>query len=238
MNILESNFNALKNNTYPGRGIIVGLSPDSKTIYQIYWIMGRSSNSRNRIFAQEGDFIKTKAFDDSKLEDPSLIIYYPMKKYNNYHIVTNGDQTDTIYDFLSRGKSFEDAVNSRCFEPDAPNFTPRISNIVAINDPNLVCKISVNKTLNNDSNYPATYIYKYKHLIPSVGFLITTYSQDGNPLPSFCGEPVHIPIFDDIKTNLTSYWDCLDSENKISLFVKGIDLISGSDSILIINKFS
>ena len=236
MNILKSNFDALKNNTYPGRGIIVGLSSDSKTIYQIYWIMGRSSNSRNRIFAQEGDFIKTKAFDDSKLEDPSLIIYYPMKKYNNYHIVTNGDQTDTIYDFLSCGKSFEDAVNSRYFEPDAPNFTPRISNIMAINEPNFVCQISVNKTLNNNSNYPVTYIYKYEHLMPGVGFLITTYSQDGDPLPSFCGEPIHIPIFDDIKTNLTSYWDCLDSENKISLFVKSIDLVSGSDSISIINK--
>jgi len=235
MNILETNFNALKKNTYPGRGIIVGLSSDSKTIYQIYWIMGRSSNSRNRIFIKEDNFVKTQAFDESKLEDPSLIIYYPMKKHKNSHIVTNGDQTDTIYNFLSTGKSFEDAVNSRQFEPDAPNFTPRISNIVDINDPNFICKFAINKTLNNDSNYPVTYFYKYKHLIPGVGFLITTYSQDGNPLPSFTGEPVHIPIFDDIST---SYWDCLDSENRISLFVKSIDLLSGNDSVSIINKLS
>ena len=237
MNILKNNFETLQKNSYPGRGIVVGLSSDSKTIYQIYWIMGRSSNSRNRIFVQEGDFIQTKAFDESKLEDPSLIIYYPMKKYNNCHIVTNGDQTDTIYDSLSYGKTFEDAVNTRCFEPDAPNFTPRISNIVAT-DEDFICKISINKTLNNDSNYPAINIYKYAHLIPGVGFLITTYSQDGNPLPSFCGEPIHVPIFDDISTNLTSYWDCLDSENKISLFVKSIDLASGNDSVLIINKLS
>ena len=238
MNIPENNFNSLKNNAYPGRGIIVGLSADSKTIFQIYWIMGRSSNSRNRIFVKENDFIKTQAFDDSKLEDPSLIIYYPMKKYKNYHIVTNGDQTDTIYDFISNGKTFENAINSRYFEPDAPNFTPRISNIIALDDEDFICKISINKTLNNDSNYPVTYIYKYKHLIPGVGFLITTYLQDGNPLPSFCGEPIHIPIFDDIKTNLTSYWDCLDPENRISLFVKSIDLASKSDSLSIVNKFS
>lgn len=228
---------ALGKNDYPGRGIIIGQSPDRRNYIQVYWIMGRSNNSRNRVFVKEGDFVRTKAFDESKMEDPSLIIYYPIKEINDCHIVTNGDQTDTIYNFLKQGKTFVEALKTREFEPDAPNFTPRISGILDLN--NSPCyTLSVLKSESQNPDYCHRAFYYYDKFIPGYGHCIHTYEGDGNPLPSFEGDPKLVRVFDDLDQTAEFYWKLLDEANRVSLVVKFVSCMGKEIKMKIINKHS
>lgn len=239
MNINEKstiNLNLLKNNPYPGRGIITGMSPDSKNMVQVYWIMGRSENSRNRVFVNENGFIKTEPWDIKKVEDPSLIIYYVARNYNDTHIVTNGDQTDTIYNALIKSGTFESALDTRVFEPDAPNYTPRISGIIDLSDKQYSYKLSILKSMDNNPDFCQRQFYCYERAIPGFGHCIHTYNEDGNPLPSFAGEPYTLPLFDDINETAKFYWNALNEENKISVLVKFIDVASNEFKSVIINK--
>ncbi|MBN2852168.1 MAG: IMP cyclohydrolase [Clostridia bacterium] len=222
------------NSTYPGRGIVVGMTPDEKNLVQVYWIMGRSENSRNRIFEMDGEFIRTKAYDEKKLTDPSLVIYYPSRIFEQFHIVTNGDQTDTIVEFLKQGKCFEGALKTRAFEPDPPNLTPRISSI--IDTDNKTYKMAILKTINNDSRFESKIFYEYHHFIAGAGHCLTTYEKDGNPLPSFQGEPYIVRLFNDISENADTFWNYLNTENRVSLFVKFINIKTKEQTIKIINK--
>lgn len=222
--------------SYPGRGIVIGMTPDEKNIAQVYFIMGRSENSRNRIFTREEDFVKTQAFDESKVTDPSLIIYYPVKSCKSSHIVTNGDQTDTIYDFLQKGSTFEAALNTRTFEPDPPHFTPRISGISFTDDSQGAYKLSILKSTENNSQYCQRHYFNYENYIPGRGHLIHTYAGDGNPLPTFGGEPRLVELYNDIEKTAQVYWNMLDTDNRISLLVKFIDRETGKINIKIINK--
>ena len=226
----------LMNNSYPGRGIVIGKTKDGLKIIQIYWIMGRSENSRNRIFkADANNFIKTQAYDASKVTDPSLIIYYPVKYINDYHIVTNGDQTETIYKYITQNKSFEDAVSEQLFEPDKPNFTARISGLVNVF--RKVNKLSIVKSLNNNENYFTRQVFAFNDFEAGKGYCVTTYKKDGNPLPAFEGEPIKADIYNIIEENLDKYWNMLDKENRISLLVKSIDIKSGKSEIKIKNRY-
>jgi len=227
----------LGNNPYPGRGIIIGCSPDAKNFIQVYWIMGRSENSRNRIFINEKGIIKTKPYDDSKVKDPSLIIYNVMKSLNSTHIVTNGDQTDTIYAEIQNGHPFEKSLDTRTFEPDEPNFTPRISGITSL-DSKYAYQLSILKTIQNDPEYGIKQFFSYEKGIPGYGHCIHTYKNDGNPLPAFEGEPYLVELYNDIDATAHAYWNMLNTENKISLVVKCIDKESGNVTIKIINKHS
>ena len=229
------NAGELKENAYPGRGIVLGATPDDKKLVQIYWIMGRSENSRNRIFLKEGEFVRTKAYDESKVKDPSLIIYFPVKVDGTRHIVSNGDQTDTVYAFLKAGKSMEEALHTREFEPDAPNFTPRITGFMDLGSP-VAYTLSILKTHNGNPAYPVRHFYNYEKAIPGTGHLIHTYASDGDPLPSFSGEPKIMPVYSGIKENLDFYWSLLNVENRVSLMVKTIDRQTGKTDIEIINK--
>jgi IMP cyclohydrolase len=234
----QINFDSLKGNPYPGRGIVIGLSPDGKNIFQIYWIMGRSANSRNRVFVKEaGGHLKTRAFDESRMEDPSLIIYYPLRHSGRIHIVTNGDQTDTIYNFIREKRGFEEALNTRTYEPDAPNFTPRISGIVDLDSENTY-SLSILKTMGNDERCVTRQFFSYSSEVPGIGHLITTYRGDGNPLPSFSGEPLPVPVHDSIETNLETYWSALNEDNRVSLLVKRISMETGDFDIHVRNRFS
>lgn len=223
----------LKNNSYPGRGIILGRTPDNHKSLIIYFIMGRSENSRNRIFAHDGDGIRTEAYDISKLSDPSLIIYSPVKTLVGKTIVTNGDQTDTIYKFLAQGKSFEDALHTREFEPDAPNFTPRISGLL---DQDGSYKLSILKSAGGNPSCCQRFFFEYPAPIAGQGHFIHTYDGDGSPLPSFSGEPVTIPIEDDLGTFTKKIWDSLNSENKVAMFARATDLRIRNHETIIINK--
>lgn len=231
----ERNLEKLKGNAYPGRGIIIGATPDGKRIAQIYWIMGRSENSRNRIFLNENGFVRTKAYDESKVTDPSLIIYYPVKYLENLHIVSNGDQTDTVYTYLSNGKTFEEALLTREFEPDAPNFTPRITGIVEIGE-QASYKLSILKSQEGNPALCLRAYYVYNTPIAGYGHCIHTYETDANPLPSFCGEPYLLPLGNDMEETLHRYWDALNAENRISILAKYIDIQTGTSDIRIINK--
>lgn len=232
--IASANENRIKHNNYPGRGIIIGKTPDGKSYVQIYWIMGRSSNSRNRVFEIEGDFVKTKAFVENKMENPSLIIYYPVKSYLNFHIVGNGDQTDTIYDYIRQGKNFESALNTREFEPDPPNYTPRISGLIDLNQGSYV--LSILKTINNYAELSQKNYFNYNKGIAGYGHCIHTYRGDGQPIPSFEGEPFIVKLHDRIEENANYYWDLLNKDNRISLLVKYIDIESKNVAFNIINK--
>ncbi|KNY25517.1 IMP cyclohydrolase [Pseudobacteroides cellulosolvens] len=232
--IASANENRIKHNNYPGRGIVIGKTPDSKSYVQIYWIMGRSSNSRNRVFVIEGDCVKTKAFDENKMEDPSLIIYYPIKSYLNFHIVGNGDQTDTVFDYIRRGKDFESALNTRDFEPDFPNYTPRISGIVDLNERRYV--LSILKTINNAPELAQKNYYNYNKGIDGYGHCIHTYREDGHPIPSFEGEPFIVKLHDKIEQNANYYWNLLNEDNRISLLIKYIEIESRNVVFKIINK--
>ncbi|HBN82748.1 MAG TPA: inosine monophosphate cyclohydrolase [Clostridiales bacterium] len=229
-------FIQLKENPYPGRGIILGMTSDSKFIVQVYWIMGRSENSRNRIFVEEKGFVKTKAFDEKKCTDPSLIIYYPVKHIGSCHIVTNGDQTETIYEKIKGKGFFEDAMRERTFEPDRPNYTPRISGITDLADPNSAYKLCILKTINNQEEYGQKNLYDYQKAIPGYGHCITTYQWDGNPLPSFSTEPLLVPVEDCPDKTAQMYWNALNQEDKVSLLVKFIDGKTGEFKIVIKNK--
>lgn len=227
----------LSSNTYPGRGIILGLTPDGNHAAIAYFIMGRSENSRNRVFVYEGRGLRTQAFDPAKLSDPSLIIYSPVRVLDNHTIVTNGDQTDTVYDFMADGKTFADALRTRTFEPDAPNFTPRISGLVTVSDGGFSYRLSILKSNNGNPDSSQRFFYEYAQPVAGEGHFIHTYACDGNPIPSYEGEPTGVVIADndlDAFTNLI--WDSLNEENKVSLFTRFIDLTTGAVESRIINK--
>lgn len=220
--------------TYPGRGIVFGKSADGRCFYIAYFIMGRSENSRNRIFEDDGRGIRTRAFDESKMVDPSLIIYAPVRVLDDVQIVTNGDQTDTIYEALKAGKTFEEALRTRTFEPDAPNYTPRISGVVEPKSNRY--RLSILKSANGDPSSTRRYFFDYDAPRPGEGHFIHTYQGDGNPLPSFEGEPTPVTIEGDLETFSQTVWENLNKDNKVSLFTRSIDLGSGAVTSLIFNK--
>lgn len=226
----------LKNNSYPGRGIIIGKSPNGKNAVTAYFIMGRSENSRNRIFAEDGEGIRTQAFDESKLEDPHLIIYAPVRVLDNKTIVTNGDQTDTIYDLMSEGKTFEQALATREFEDDAPNYTPRISGIIETDNGDFNYMMSILKSNNGDPSSCIRNTFGIYNPKCGEGHFIHTYKGDGSPLPSFSGEPDLVETLDDIDEFCKLIWNNLNNDNKVSLFVRYIDLESGKTETRIVNK--
>ena len=226
----------LKNNSYPGRGIIIGRSADGTKAVTAYFIMGRSENSRNRIFVEEGKGIRTQAFDPSKLVDPSLIIYAPVRVLGNKTIVTNGDQTDTIYEGMDRQMTFEQSLRSREFEPDAPNYTPRISGIMHIENGGYNYAMSILKSNNGNPDSCHRYTFAYENPAAGEGHCIHTDMHDGDPLPSFEGEPKLISIPDDMDAFTELLWNSLNSENKVSLFVRYIDIATGAYETKIVNK--
>lgn len=226
----------LKGNAYPGRGIIIGKSPDGKKAVTAYFIMGRSVNSRNRIFVEEGEGIRTQAFDPAKLTDPSLVIYAPVRVLGNKTIVTNGDQTDTIYEGMDRQMTFEQSLRSREFEPDAPNYTPRISGIMHIENGNYNYAMSILKSSNGNPGSCSRYTFAYENPAAGEGHFIHTYQCDGDPLPSFEGEPKRIGMQDDMDAFTDLLWESLNEENKVSLFVRYIDIATGKYETRIVNK--
>lgn len=227
----------LKSNSYPGRGIIVGKSADSKYAVVAYFIMGRSVNSRNRVFVTDGDGIRTQAFDPSKLTDPSLIIYSPVRVLGDYTIATNGDQTDTIYDGMKDGKTFEQSLRIRKFEPDEPNYTPRISTVINTADKDSFgFTISILKSNEGDPSSTQRFTYDYETPKSGEGFFIHTYMGDGNPLPTFSGEPEKIEISGSIDEFTDVIWNSLNEDNKVSLFVRYIDLDTKKTETRILNK--
>lgn len=231
------NKESLKKNVYPGRGILQGLCGNGKQLVQIYWIMGRSENSRNRVFLEEAGAVRTAPYDESKMKDPSLIIYYPIRSYQTNHIVSNGDQTDTVYNGLSQGHSFEAALETRKFEPDAPNYTPRITGLINTEDPIYTYRFSIIRSTCNDPEFCERLHFHYEKGMPGVGYCIHTYDGDGKVLPSFSQYPYFLPIYDDAQTNLEEYWSLLNPENRISLLVKLIHKESNRTEILIRNRW-
>ncbi|MBQ2943603.1 MAG: IMP cyclohydrolase [Ruminococcus sp.] len=225
----------LSNNTYPGRGIVIGKSDDGKKAVTAYFIMGRSENSRNRVFIENGDEVIIHPFDASKVEDPSLIIYSPIRVYENNLIVTNGDQTDTVYDGLASGMSFEQALTQREFEPDAPNFTPRISGMITFDDNDFTYKMNILKSADAEGSACNRFNYAYKSLA-GLGHFIHTYVCDGNPIPTFQGEPERVFIPSDIDEFTQAIWSTLNEQNKISLYVRFVDLETGAVENRMINK--
>lgn len=225
----------LKSNSYPGRGIVIGKSKDGKKAVTAYFIMGRSENSRNRIFVEDGEGIRTQAFDPTKLTDPSLIIYAPVRVLGNKTIVTNGDQTDTIYEGMDKQMTFEQSLRSREFEPDGPNYTPRISGIMHIEN-GYNYAMSILKSSNGNPESCSRYTFAYEEPVAGEGHFIHTYMCDGDPLPSFEGEPKWISIPDDIEDFTELLWNSLNEDNKVSLFVRYIDIASGTHETRIVNK--
>ena len=226
----------LQGNSYPGRGIIIGKSADGTKAVTAYFIMGRSENSRNRVFVEEGEGIRTQAFDPSKLTDPSLIIYAPVRVLGNKMIVTNGDQTDTIYEGMDKQLTFEQSLRSREFEPDGPNYTPRISGVMHIENGTFNYAMSILKSNNGNPESCNRYTFAYENPAAEEGHFIHTYKCDGNPLPSFEGEPKLIAIPDDMEAFADSLWNSLNADNKVSLFVRYIDIATGTYETKIINK--
>lgn len=228
--------NELQNNAYPGRGIVIGKTPDGTKATIAYFIMGRSENSRNRVFVEDGEGIRTQAFDPSKLSDPSLIIYAPVRVLGNKTIVTNGDQTDTIYELMDKQMTFEQSLITREFEPDAPNYTPRISGVLYIENGTYNYDMSILKSNNGNPDACNRYTFAYSNPVAGEGHFIHTYKCDGNPLPSFEGEPKLVEIPDDMEEFANTVWNSLNGENKVSLFVRYIDIATGKYETKIINK--
>ena len=226
----------LRSNAYPGRGIVIGKTPDGKRAAAAYFIMGRSENSRNRVFVEDGDGIRTQAFDPAKLTDPSLIIYAPVRVLGNKTIVTNGDQTDTIYQGMDRQLTFEQSLRSREFEPDGPNYTPRISGIMHIENGTYNYAMSILKSSSGNPESCCRFTFAYENPLPGEGRFIHTYMHDGNPLPSFEGEPKRVEILDDIDDFTELLWESLNEDNKVSLFVRYIDIETGNYETKIVNK--
>ncbi|MBP1584858.1 MAG: IMP cyclohydrolase [Lachnospiraceae bacterium] len=228
---------SLRENSYPGRGIVVGRSDDGKYAVCAYFIMGRSANSRNRVFVEvpEDNGIETLPFDVKKLEDPSLIIYHPVRVDGPTTIVTNGDQTDTIRNGLDKGFTFEQSLRSRTFEPDAPNFTPRISAVLNVHGGKYDYQMSIIKSEDGTEDRPMHCTYSYGNPLPGEGHFIHTYAHDGNPLPSFAGEPERVKISGDIDDFALVIWDSLNRDNRVSLFVRYIDIETGAAESRIIN---
>ena len=235
MNVYEigSLSEKLASNTYPGRGIVLGMTADGKQSVAAYFIMGRSINSRNRVFIEEPDGIRTEAYDPSKLEDPSLIIYHPVREVGRGLIVTNGDQTDTILEFLERGLPMEQALRTREFEPDGPNWTPRISGLLS---PDGSYKLSILKSADAEGSACARQTFEYPAL-PGLGHLLHTYVCDGNPIPTFQGEPERVAIEGDIDAFTAQLWNSLNPDNKISIFVRFTDLETRAYQQRILNKY-
>ena len=223
----------LRDNTYPGRGIVLGKSADGQKAVIAYFIMGRSENSRNRIFVEEDGGLRTQAFDPAKLKDPSLVIYWPVRKFGAATIVTNGDQTDTIYKFLAAEKTFEEALRMRTFEPDPPILTPRISGLVHKDGS---YRLSILKSANGNAESTQRFFYEYPQPVAGEGHFIHTYLGDGNPVPSFEGEPELVRIEGDIDSFTSLMWENLNEANKVSRFVRFIDLDNGSEETRVVNK--
>lgn len=226
----------LQENSYPGRGIVIGKTPDGTKAVCAYFIMGRSENSRNRVFVEDGEGIRTQAFDPSKLSDPSLIIYAPVRVLGNKTIVTNGDQTDTVYDLMDKQMTFEQALRTREFEPDGPNYTPRISGIMHIEDGTYNYAMSILKSNNGNPAACNRYTFAYENPVAGEGHFIHTYLCDGNPLPSFEGEPKLVAIQDNIEIFTELLWNSLNADNKVSLFVRYINIETGEYETKIVNK--
>lgn len=229
--------NLLKENTYPGRGIALGVTPNGKQAVMVYFIMGRSANSRNRVFDPIEGGIRTMAADPAKLEDPSLIIYNPVRTLGNDHIVTNGDQTDTIYEHIQQGKTFEDALRTRTFEPDGPNWTPRISGLLHWEKDSASYKLSILKSADGNGDSARRYFFEYPQPVAGEGHFIHTYQKDESPLPSFEGEPRKISIPENIKDFANAVWESLNADNKVSLFIRTIDLATGETEDTIYNGY-
>ena len=226
----------LSTNAYPGRGIVIGRSDCGKFAVTAYFIMGRSENSRNRVFVEDGDGIRTQAFDPSKLTDPHLIIYAPVRVLGNKLIVTNGDQTDTIYDLMDKQQTFEQSLRTREFEDDAPNFTPRISGILHFENKGFNYAMSILKSANGDPSSCQRFTFSYTNPLAGEGHFIHTYMGDGSPLPSFEGEPTLVGISGNIDEFTDMLWNNLNADNKVSLFVRYVDLESGKAETRIVNK--
>ena len=229
-------YNDIASTSYPGRGIVIGKSADGSKAVIAYFIMGRSENSRNRVFAETEDGIKTQAFDPSKLVDPSLIIYSPVRVLGNKTIVTNGDQTDTVYDLMNEGQTFGQSLTTREFEPDGPNYTPRISGIVECENGKMNYAMSILKSNNGNPDACNRYTFAYENAIAGEGHFIHTYQCDGNPIPSFAGEPEKVALHGDIEQLALDTWMNLNEDNKVSLYVSYISLADGSSDTIIINK--
>ena len=225
----------LRGNPYPGRGILLGRSPDDKSAVIAYFIMGRSVNSRNRVFEETVDGIRTRAFDESKMTDPSLVIYHPVRRLDSgVTVVTNGDQTDTVRDALLEGRTFAAALRTREYEPDGPNYTPRISGLLS---PDGSYRLSILKSLDGDPSCCCRYFYEYEKPVAGIGHFIHTYEGDGDPLPSFEGEPCRVSVTaPDAETLAGELWPALNEDNKVSLFVRYIDLAAGTSETVILNK--
>ena len=239
MNIYETHNigELIRPNPYVGRGIVIGKSADGKKAVTAYFIMGRSENSRNRVFVEEGDTLMIHPFDASRVEDPSLIIYAPIRQYENKLIVTNGDQTDTVYEALKKGESFSAALSRRAFEPDAPNFTPRISGIIHHENGDMNFALSILKSAEGDDSSCERFTYAYSNPIAGRAKFIHTYAGDGDPLPSYEGEPKTLELPDvDIDALTDLIWQNLNEDNKVSLFVRTIDLADGKTETRIVNK--
>ncbi len=225
----------LRTHPYPGRGLVLGRTPDGKKIAVAYFIMGRSENSRNRVFEPTEDGIRTRAFDESKMTDPSLIIYHPVRILpNGMTVVTNGDQTDTIMEHIAQGHCYRHALNTRAFEPDGPNYTPRISGVVK---PDGTYNLSILKSQEGDPACCCRYFFEYDAALPGVGHFIHTYQENADPLPSFQGEPRRVTIPQvDAQTWAETLWSALNGENKVSLYVSMIDVATGERDTVIVNK--
>ena len=233
---IQSLVNELSGCDYPGRGIVIGRSEDGTKAVTAYFIMGRSENSRNRVFVEDGEGIRTQAFDPSKLSDPSLIIYAPVRVLGDKTIVTNGDQTDTVYNLMKEGKTFEESLRTRKFEPDGPNYTPRISGLMTVSSGKYEYAMSILKSHNGNPDQCDRYTFSYDAPVAGEGHFIHTYMKDGNPLPSFEGEPTWVKISGNIDEFTDMIWNNLNQDNKVSLFVRYIDIATGEYETRIINK--
>ena len=233
---IQSLVNELSGCDYPGRGIVIGRSEYGTKAVTAYFIMGRSENSRNRVFVEDGEGIRTQAFNPSKLSDPSLIIYAPVRVLGDKTIVTNGDQTDTVYDLMKQGKTFEESLRTREFEPDGPNYTPRISGLMTVSSGKYEYAMSILKSHNGNPDQCDRYTFSYDAPVAGEGHFIHTYMKDGNPLPSFEGEPTWVKISGNIDEFTDMIWNNLNQDNKVSLFVRYIDIATGEYETRIINK--
>ncbi|MDD6199966.1 MAG: IMP cyclohydrolase [Firmicutes bacterium] len=225
----------LEGNRYPGRGILIGMTPDGKKAVAAYFIMGRSANSRNRVFTLRDGAVYTEPFDESKVEDPSLIIYAAVRRLGSRLIVTNGDQTDTVYDGLAAGKRFDEALESRCFEPDGPNWTPRISGLLTFAEGGFAYEMSILKSGDPEGSVCNRFCFRYAPKA-GLGHFLHTYVRDGSPIPTFQGEPERVALRDDIDGMTEDIWNALDRENRISLYVQYTDLATGEAEYRLINK--
>ena len=225
----------LRDNTYPGRGIVIGKTPDGTRAMTAYFIMGRSENSRNRIFTEKDGEVFTEPFDESKVQDPSLIIYAAVRSYQNHLVVTNGNQTDTVIEGLQKGETFTKALESRCFEPDAPNFTPRISGMLTFENGDFSYQMSILKSADAAGTACNRYTYHYAPL-NGLGHFLHTYVCDGNPIPTFQGEPERMTVCDSIDEMTERLWNALNENNKISLYVRYVDLATGRAESRLVNK--